>query len=179
MTNTPKGKFVITPPSALASDLERPGHFADFKELQDVANLDVVVTLDVQAALKAFFDFARIVLETLERVEFTREDDHVFAQEANARVTANHSGGDHTTGNRADLADLEDLANLGIAGDFFFLLRCLHARHGGAQLVHSVINDVVVTNVDAVVFSQFAGLGVCTGVETNQHCFGCNGQVDV
>jgi hypothetical protein len=51
--------------------LQRTGHFANLEELQHVTLLNVVVVLDVQAALKAFAHFLGIVLETLERVELT------------------------------------------------------------------------------------------------------------
>jgi hypothetical protein len=65
--------------------LKRTSHFFDLKEFQHVAFNDVVVALDVQAALEAFFDFLGIIFEALERFEFAREDDHVVAQEAQAR----------------------------------------------------------------------------------------------
>ena len=46
--------------------LQSTSNFFNFKELQNVAFLDVVVVLDVQAAFESFFNFFCIVLEALE-----------------------------------------------------------------------------------------------------------------
>ena len=61
--------------------LQRPRDFPNFEEFQLIAFDDVVVILDIQAAFETLLHFARIVLEAFERLEFTREDDHVVAQQ--------------------------------------------------------------------------------------------------
>lgn len=61
--------------------LQRPRHFNNFKNFQLVAFLDVVEVLQRQAAFEAGFDLAHIVLETLQRIEFTFMDDDVVAQQ--------------------------------------------------------------------------------------------------
>jgi hypothetical protein len=90
---------------------------------------DVVVALDVQAALEAFLDFLGVVLEALERFELAGVDHHVVAQQAQRRCD-DLAGGDHTAGDRADLADHEHGADLGRTDDFLALLGCQHAGHG-------------------------------------------------
>ncbi len=61
--------------------LQRACNLFDFEELQHIAFDDVVVVLDGQTALEVFFDFFGVVFETLQTVEFAREDDHVVAQQ--------------------------------------------------------------------------------------------------
>src|SRR5574341_1990630 len=68
------------------SALQRSGDFLDFEELELIALGDVVVVLQLDAALEAFLDFAHIVLHALERLELAGVDDHVVAQQAEARV---------------------------------------------------------------------------------------------
>ena len=64
--------------------------------------------------------------------------------------------GDHAAGDRADLGRDEHVADLGGTDDFLALLRRQHARHRGLQLVHRVVDDVVVVDVDAVALGQLA-----------------------
>lgn len=61
--------------------LQRTCDLFDFEEFQHIAFNDIVVVLDGQTALEVFFDFFGVVFETLQTVEFAREDDHVVAQQ--------------------------------------------------------------------------------------------------
>ena len=62
-------------------DLQRSRDFANFKEFQHVTLLDFVVILDSQAALEVLTHLFGIVFEALERIQLTRVDDHVLAQQ--------------------------------------------------------------------------------------------------
>ena len=159
--------------------LQRTGDFADLEELQGITFLDVVVVLDGQTAFEVLFDFLRIVFETLERVEFAGIDDHVATQQAQLGGAAHHTRGNHTAGDRTDLADLEHLANLCGTDDFFLLVWRQHARHGQLEVVHGVVNDVVVADVHTVAFGQLARTGIGTGVEANDDGLGGNRQIDI
>src|SRR5438128_1511579 len=66
---------------------QRALHLLDAVGLDDVADLEVVVAGDLEAAFEAFAHLARIFLETLERIETDRAvhrrvDDHAFADDA-------------------------------------------------------------------------------------------------
>lgn len=61
--------------------LQGTRNFTNLKELQYVTFLDVVVVLDVQAAIETFAHFLGVVLETLERVEFAGVNDGVLTQQ--------------------------------------------------------------------------------------------------
>src|SRR5690606_41371178 len=73
-------------PTRRSSDLsERARNLRDLEDLELVADLDVVVALQGQAALEALLDLADVVLEALERVELPGPDDGVVAQQAQDR----------------------------------------------------------------------------------------------
>lgn len=59
-----------------------PRHFLGFKHFKQITLVDVVEVFDAQAAFETFLDFARIILETLQRIEFASMDDHIVAQYA-------------------------------------------------------------------------------------------------
>src|SRR5438270_7541472 len=83
--------------------LQRPRDFLDFEEFELVAFLDVVVALELDAALEAFLDFAHVVLQALERFDLARVDHHVVAQQPEMRAAGDQAGRDHAAGDRADL----------------------------------------------------------------------------
>ena len=54
---------------------------ARLEDLEHVADLHVVEVREVEAALEAFLDLARVVLEALERVDRRRVDDGAVADD--------------------------------------------------------------------------------------------------
>src|SRR5574337_269003 len=89
-----------------------PGDLLDLEELEDVTLPDVVEVLQLDAALEAFLDLAHVVLHALQGLDFAGVDDHVVAQQAEARVAPDQPRGDHAAGDGADLARDEDGADL-------------------------------------------------------------------
>src|SRR6478735_9242671 len=71
--------------------LQGPGDFLDFEEFELVAFLDVVVVLQLDAALEAFLDFAHVVLDPLERLELAGVDHDVVAQQAEVRAAGDQA----------------------------------------------------------------------------------------
>ena len=63
--------------------------------------------------------FADFVLEALQRRELAFVDDHVVAQQADAGAALDGAFGDAAAGDLADLGDVEDFADLGIAQEGF------------------------------------------------------------
>src|SRR6185437_16300623 len=102
----------------------------------DVADLDVVVVGELDAAFEAGLDFLDVVLEAFERLD--REvfgDDRPAAGEADATAALNVAVGDQTAGDVADLADLDDGADLGVAVQLLADFRLEHPRQGLFQVV--------------------------------------------
>src|SRR5690606_23851483 len=99
----------------------------DLVGFDDVAHLDVVVVLDAHAALVATLHLAYVVFETLERRKLPVVDDHRVAHEPHLVVAVDASFGDVAPGDGADFGHLEDLADSGVAEDFFRLFGREHA----------------------------------------------------
>src|SRR6185437_1492312 len=101
-------------------------------------------------------DFAHLVLEALERGKLAFVDHDVVAHQAHARTTANDALGDAATGDLADLGDVEHFQDLGVAQEFFADFRREHTREHRFDVVHHVVDDVVVADFDAVSARTFA-----------------------
>src|SRR5204863_7292029 len=93
--------------------LQRSGDFLDLEELEQVAFLDVVVVLQLDAALEAGSDLAHVVLHPPHRLDLAGVDDDVVAQQAEAGTAPHHAGSDHRAGDGADLRGHEHGADLG------------------------------------------------------------------
>src|SRR5688572_26030060 len=106
------GEEVIGNAAALR---QRAGDFLDLEALDDVALLDVVVVLERHAALEAFLDLAHFVLEALEGLEGAFVDHHAVAQQAHLGAALDRAFDHHAAGDLAELGDVEDFADLGVA----------------------------------------------------------------
>src|SRR6185436_17037417 len=97
----------ITPHSPLPTphSLRRLRDALHLEHFDHVANLDVVETLQAQAALEAGLDLGHVVLEALERGELAFPHHDVVAEQAGLRVAlaGDAAVGDHAAGNGADL----------------------------------------------------------------------------
>src|SRR6185437_3664541 len=147
--------------------LQRALDGLDFVALDHVALGEVVVVGEAHAAFLAGLDFAYLVLEALERGKLAFVDHDVVAHQAHARTTANDALGDAATGDLADLGDVEHFQDLGVAQEFFADFRREHTREHRFDVVHHVVDDVVVADFDAVTARTFAGLRVRTHVEAD------------
>src|ERR1700722_17111529 len=110
------------PLSALLSGIagQRPLHLLDAVGFNDVIDLDVIVAGDLHTALEALAHLASIVAEALERLQaggaIRRRINHrSAADEADLGRPLDDALRDIAAGDRADLADLERLADDGSA----------------------------------------------------------------
>src|SRR5262245_20641685 len=90
-------------------------HF-DLERLDDVVDFHVIEAGDLHTALEAFAHFLDVVLDSLEGIESDdlvggRIDHDAGANDSHTGAAFDHAAGDITTGDGADLADLERLAN--------------------------------------------------------------------
>lgn len=79
----------------------------------------------------------------------------------------------------ANLGDLEDLADFGVAQDLLAELRSEHALGGLLEIVHDVVDDLVGTDLDALLLGEAAGLAGRNDVEADDDRLGRVGQEHV
>src|SRR5256886_4383187 len=161
------------------SALQRSRHFDDFVHFELIALFDVVETLDRQSAFEARLDLAHIVLEALERIELAIVDDDIVAQDPDLRTAPHHAFEHVAAGDGPDLGYLGDLAHFDEPELAFLLLRREHARERRLHLVYRFVDDVVVADVDAVVFGELARGDIGAGVETDDDSLRRERQVDI
>src|SRR6266853_2948955 len=159
--------------------LQRPGHFLDFVDFELVADLEVVEVSHGHAALEPGFHFAHVVLESLERVDLARMDDHVVAQHAHRRVAPHQALEHHASGDGPDLGDLEYLAHVDQSEYVLLFLRREHARERRLDLVDGVINDVVIAYVRPRGLGRFARSRIGAGIEADDDGLGSERQIHV
>ncbi|MNE23458.1 hypothetical protein D3C80_1167130 [compost metagenome] len=106
-------------------------------------------------------------------------DDHVVADEAYACTTLDLAF-DHTaTGNLANLGDVEDFQDLGIAEEGFAAFRRQKTRHGCLNVIHQIVDDVVVADVEAVTLGDRTSLCIGADVEADDCGIRCLGERDI
>src|SRR6476646_1162651 len=177
-TRTPAVSWRAGVPGESRVRLQRSGDFLDLEELEQVAFLDVVVVLQLDAALEAGRDLADVVLHAPHRLDLAGVDDDVLAQQAEARAAADDARRDHRACHRADLRRHEHRPDLGRADRLLALLVGEHAGHRRLDLVDRVVNDVVVADVDAIVLGELPRPGIGANVEADDHGLGGDGEVD-
>ena len=94
---------------------QRPLHRLHAVTLDDVADLHVLIILERHAAFLAGDHFAGVVLETLELRQLALMDDDVVADQPDVGAALDYAIGHAATGDAADLRDLEDFEDDGVA----------------------------------------------------------------
>src|SRR5690606_2882020 len=123
--------------------------------------------------------FLNVVLEAAQRFQCTSPDNHVVAQQTYLGIATHHAIGDHTTCHLADTGDAVDLTNLHHTDNFFAFLGRQHAGQCVTYVIHSIVDDVVVAQVNAVILRKLLGALLGTHVKADDDGVRCNRQVDV
>ena len=123
----------------------------------DVAFLDVVAVGETDTTLEVGCHFLHVVLETLQGVDFAREDDNAVANQAGLVGALNLTVDDISTGNVTHLGDVVNLAHFDSSCDFFLDDWFEHALHGFLDFFNGIVDDRVETNVNTIVLSELAG----------------------
>src|SRR5215472_15105544 len=147
------------------SNSQRALHRLHPVAFDDVADLHVLVVLEGHAAFLAGDDFARVVLEALELGELALVHDDAIANETHIGAALDHAVGDATTRYVADLGDLENLQDGRVAQHGLAHGRGQQAGHRLLHVVHEVVDDVVIADLDAGAFGGLARLLVGAHVE--------------
>src|SRR5579862_3734679 len=167
--------------------LRRGRHFVErraldlarLEDLEDVAFLHVVETLEEDAALEPFSDLARVVLESLQLRDLRRVDDGAVADDAHVRIAADDAVRDHAACDRAEPRNTEERAHLRLA-DRLLRLDCGElADERLLDVLGELVDDVVRADLDALACGELARLGVRTHVEPDDERVRCRREHDV
>src|SRR5262249_13059045 len=112
------------------SGVHHAGDLLDLEGLDDVADLDVLVPVEPDAALESLLDLRDVVLEAPQRAHLALVDHAVVAEQSYRRRTRDHSLRDVAARHDAELRDLEGVADLGAAARDFLQRRLEQALHG-------------------------------------------------
>src|SRR5262245_32176735 len=135
--------------------------------LDDIADLHVLVVLERHAAFLAGGHLARVVLEALELAELAFVHHHAVADEPNIGAALDGAVGYAAAGDVADLGDLEDLKDSGVAQHGLAPHRREQAGHRLLHIIHEIVDDVVVADLDAGALGALARFLVGAHVEAD------------
>src|SRR6516165_6972053 len=147
--------------------------------LDDVADFHVLIVLEGHPTLLAGDDLLDVILEAPQLRELAFVDDHVVTDEAHIRPTLDASVSDATARNVPDLGDLEDFQHEGIAERRLPQRRGQQARHCFLHVIHEIVDDVVIADLDAGTLRGFAGLLVGTYIEAYDRGVGSLGEPSI
>ena len=166
--------------SCTCVDSQRPLERLADVGFQNIADLDVVVAGDLDAAFEAGFDFLDIVLEPLERFEGKiLGDDDAVADEANFAAALNVAVGDETAGDVADAWRPCTPCGFRRGRELFADFRFQESRERLFQIVENFVDDAVEADFDAALLGHLAGGFVGDNVESDDDGVGRIGQFDV
>ncbi|MDZ7816233.1 MAG: hypothetical protein U5N86_09630 [Planctomycetota bacterium] len=109
---------------------------------------------DVESALEALAHLFGIVLETPEVFDGAGVDDNTVTHEPHLVGTVEHTFAHIATRDGSDAADLEGLPNLDTSGDDLVLDGFEKSLQCVLDVVHEVVDDVVIPYLDAEVLGE-------------------------
>src|SRR5713101_296781 len=146
--------------------------------LDHVIGLDVVEVLESDAAFVTGLDFARVVLEALERTDFAVPYDPPVAHQARPRTALNLAVRDHRAADRGPLHH-EGLTHLRSPKRLLAIGRCKQPLHRFADIVYRLVDNRVEANLDAFLFRELRGLLFGPHIKAEDNRLGGRGQRDV
>src|SRR5690606_17249783 len=129
--------------------LQLARHLDPLVALDLVADADIVVVPDADAALGAGLHFVDVVLEAPQRLQLALEDHHVVAQHPDRVAPAHHALGDQAAGDLADLGRAEHVANFGQADDALLHFWLKHSADRALEHFDRVVVAVLVVQVES------------------------------
>src|SRR6266511_1424571 len=162
--------------SAVATLLESLFHLGGAEELEDIADLDVAVAVEHDAALEALLDLAHVVLEATQRADLACPDHRPLPDQVDLGVVGDLALLDDAAGDVADARGAEGLQHLGLADALLDLLGLEHALERGAQVLGDLVDHRVGADVDALFVGDAARLRQGTHVEADDDRVGRRGE---
>src|SRR5262245_39474445 len=138
-----KGRRTGTP-----SGVHHAGDLLDLEGLYDVADLDVLVPVESDAALESLLDLRDVVLEAPQGTHLALVDHAVVPQEAHLRRARDDALGDVAARHDSEFRNLEGVADLGAAARDFLQGGLEQAFHGLLDLVGDVVDHRVEADLD-------------------------------
>src|SRR5262245_18580320 len=145
--------------------LQRPLDGLDIVALDDIALADVLVVGEGHAAFLSCGHFPHLVLEALERRERAFVDHHVVADQPHLCAAFDLAFGHAAAGHLTDLGDVEHLQDAGVAEKDLAHRRREQTRHCRLNVIHQIVDDVVVADLDPALVRGCLGLHVGADVE--------------
>ncbi len=99
--------------------------------------------------------------------------------EANLRAALHLAFSHDATRDLAGLRDVEHLLDRCVAEEVLAHGRCQEARHGGFHVIHEIVDDAVVADLDALSVSGLLRLRIRADVEADDDSLRCSSERDV
>src|SRR5208283_401440 len=141
------------------------------ESFDDVVGFNVVEIFERDTAFVALRDFARIVLEALERGELAFPYRAAVADQPRASTANNLAIDDHASGD-GGAGHAENLADFGAAERFFAVGRREQAFHRLVHIVDRFVDDGVEANLDAFFFREAGSLRFGADIKADDDGFG-------
>src|SRR5579885_1412629 len=135
------------------------------KCLDHIADLDVPVVRDGDAALHAIAHFTGVIFEAPQRANLASKDHDIVAQQADLGIALDDAVGNSATRHSSDFRDTESLQYVGTALVRFFNCGLEQAGHGALHLVLQFVNDRMQSDIDFFLLSEFLGLAFRANIE--------------
>src|SRR5210317_1763072 len=132
----------------------------------DIAGLDVIVILEANTTFVVVIDFLDIILEAPQRRKLAGPDNDIVAQQAGVSISQDLTGDNIATGNGANLGDIESLADFCTTEINFLEGRREQTFHGVLDVVNSVVDNVVKTDINTFKLGQGTCLQRRADIET-------------
>src|SRR5829696_439903 len=159
--------------------LERLLDLAGLEGLDHVADLDVLVVLEHDAALETGLNLTDVVLEAAQGTDPAGPDHRALAHEPDRRAADEAAVADRAAGDRADARGLEELEDLSLAERLLDLLGLEHALHRRPQVLGHLVDHRVGADLDALALGGAASVGERADVEADDDGVGGRGEHDV
>ncbi len=143
------------------------GHLLCGEGFEKIAFFQIAVVGDADAALHAVGDFARVVLEALERGDLAFVDLLAAAHHLDFRVAADDAVLYTAAGDGADLGNPEDGEDFGAAEVAFLERGFEQTHHGEAHLILQLVDDGVEADFDVLLLRQLGGLALGAHIEAD------------
>ena len=147
--------------------------------LDDVAVFEVDESFDCQAALEAGRHLADIVAEVLEAGHGAGYDFRTAAKNSDRRASSYRAVVDVDSGNLRPPTEVEHGSNSRATLEYVFVDGLQHALERVFDIFGQVVDNVVITDLDAFGASQRAGAGLRLRVETEDDRLGRHGKHDI
>jgi hypothetical protein len=158
---------------------QRPCHLLHAEAFDHVIRAHVLIVLKRHAALCAADHFLHFVLEALKGGQHAFVDDDVVADQTHLGTALHFAFSDQAASNLANLGDVEDFQDAGVAEEGFAQFRCKLAGHRRFDVIDEIVDDVVVADLNALLLGRVTGLAIGADVEAENSSTRCSSERNI